>query len=132
MTTVMIVDDNEAIRAACHAMLDKSGYRILEAENGKAAIKLLGTEPVDVVLTDIIMPEQEGFETIRVLSKEYPGVKIIAMSGGGCISAEEYLGVAKKLGANGTLQKPFKKAELQGMVRTLIETAPIDCLRTER
>lgn len=121
MTTVMIVDDHESVRAACSAMLDQAGYRSLEAENGKTAIKLLDTEAIDVVITDIIMPEQEGIETIRLIRKGHPGVKIIAMSGGGRIEPEEYLAVAEKIGAHVTLQKPFKKEQLLRTVCAALE-----------
>jgi YesN/AraC family two-component response regulator len=82
-------------------------HEVVEASNGDEALAIQEVEPVDVLLTDLIMPEKEGLETIGVFLARYPDVRIIAMSGGGRGSAIDYLNVAKAMGADGILAKPF-------------------------
>ncbi len=88
-------------------ILTKLGYEVREACNGKEAIKLFDDSAPDVVLTDLIMPEKEGLETIAEIRQSHPHVKIIAMSGGGRVSAVDHLRVAKAMGADQILAKPF-------------------------
>ena len=76
--------------------------------------------PADLVITDLIMPEQEGLETITSLKKEYPGIKIIAISGGGRIGPEAYLPAAQELGADRVFSKPFDVRELAETVKELL------------
>ena len=108
VATVLVVDDDEAIREVLRWMLESGGYRVLEAGDGRQALAKVRSEDIDLVLTDLIMPEQEGVETIQVIRRKWPSIKVIAMSGafGG-----EFLRIAKMLGAHGTLQKPLR-AEL--------------------
>ena len=81
--TILVVDDDEPTRAAVFAMLEPLGYRILEATDGEAGLKLYRQEQVDLVVMDILMPGKEGIETIRELKEEFPEAKIIAISGSG-------------------------------------------------
>src|SRR5258706_7398782 len=112
MSRILLVDDDDSFRRMLMLTLTNMGHAVVEASNGKEAIKLFEAAPPDVVLTDIVMPEKEGLETIGELRRKHPGVKIIAMSGGGRVSATDYLKIARKLGAAGVLAKPFSNQEM--------------------
>lgn len=110
---VLVVDDDPGVRDVIRSMLESSGYSVLLAANGKEAMRLLRTERADLILTDLVMPEQEGIETIKTLRREYPEIKVIAMSGafGG-----DYLRIAAYLGAHATLAKPIQMDKLLKLV----------------
>jgi PAS domain S-box-containing protein len=117
--TILVVDDEAPIRALLRDILGFEGYRVIEAVNGREAIELARTGMVDLVVTDLVMPEQEGIETITQLHRELPWLPLIAMSGafGG-----EYLGIAKVLGARATLLKPIDPAALAAAIHHALET----------
>lgn len=115
--SILVIDDEELLVKMVKTMLEREGYRVMVAQNGKLGMKLFRQESIDLVITDIFMPEKEGLETIRELRKESPQVKIIAMSGG-MTKAEGFspLPLAEKLGADNTLLKPFGRDQLLTMV----------------
>ena len=121
MPLILIIDDDDQLRGMLREMLERAGYEVADAPNGKEGIRLYRENPADLVVTDLIMPEKEGIETIIELRREFPDVKIIAMSGGGTIEAEKYLRMAKGLGAVRTLTKPIERKELLEAVRELID-----------
>jgi DNA-binding response OmpR family regulator len=123
MPRILIIEDDESFRPMLRQVLCREGHDVLEACNGREAIDLLEHESVNLVITDIIMPEQEGLETIRQFRENHPIVKIIAMSGGGRCSSQDYLPVAKRLGADHILYKPFSRQELLLTVRDLLSDA---------
>ena len=98
-----------------------SGYTVVDAENGRKGIRKQREEPVDLVITDLIMPEQEGLETITLLKREFPEVKIVAISGGGRIGPEAYLPTAQELGADLVFSKPFDVKEFVTAMRELLD-----------
>lgn len=110
--TILIIDDDLPFVTALAATLRRAGYTITIAANGLEGLRSLEERLHDVVITDIVMPEKEGIETIIEIRRKCPACKIIAMSGGGRIRADDYLQLAKKLGANATIDKPFAGAEL--------------------
>jgi len=112
MTRILLVDDDESFRPMLHATLERCGYEVVTAMNGKEALARYGQQEVDLVITDLIMPDKEGLETIVELRRQAPGVKIIAMSGGGRNNPRAYLHMAKQFGAVGVLPKPFSTQEL--------------------
>jgi CheY-like chemotaxis protein len=112
MARILVVDDEPDILVILDRMLRRAEHETVLASNGKEAIKRLEESPVDAVITDLIMPDGEGIETIAAIRKRWPGVKIIAMSGGGRQSPVAYLAVAATLGADATLAKPFERADL--------------------
>jgi len=121
MARILIMDDDDPIRKMLKIMLENAGYKdIEEAENGYIGMKLIRKSHFDLVITDIIMPDKEGIETIMEIKKDFPAIKIIAMSGGGKISADSYLVMAGHLGANKTLAKPFQQSEIIDAVRELL------------
>jgi CheY-like chemotaxis protein len=107
MKRVLVVDDDRGFRSALAKSLKVVGYEILEAQNGVEALQVVEQQPVDVVITDIYMPEKEGLETIKALRRVRPEVNVIAVSGGYIIPAQDCLFMAKALGAQRALAKPF-------------------------
>ena len=120
MAKVLVVDDEKQIRLMLHQMLKREGHHVSEAQNGKVALELNRKEPADLVITDVIMPEMEGIKTIMELKKEFPDVKVIAMSGGGKNKPEQYLNFAEKLGADRTLTKPFNREDLLNAISNVL------------
>jgi DNA-binding response OmpR family regulator len=83
MSRILVIDDDEQIRGMLRQVLGCEGYEVVEASNGKDGMALFRAAPADLVISDILMPEQEGLQTIRELRREFPTVKIITISGGG-------------------------------------------------
>ena len=83
MPRILLVDDDEAFRKMLHKTLERAGYEVQDAPNGRAALAAYSQQPSDLIITDLVMPEKEGIETIMELCRLHAGVKIIAMSGGG-------------------------------------------------
>jgi CheY-like chemotaxis protein len=117
MSSVLVVDDEDQIRQLIRETLTQAGYQVTEARDGKDALQQYRLSPTDLVIMDILMPDQDGLESITTLKHEFPNVKIIAITGGSdMIGILNFLDVAKMLGAHRTLQKPFD-------MKTLIEAA---------
>jgi len=117
---ILIADDDDQIRQMLCDFLSDEGYEIVEASDGKKAIEYMSEHGADLVITDIIMPNQEGVETIRILRDKFPDTKIIAISGGGRAGPDTFLPMAEGEGANCTFEKPFKLFELLKAVQTLV------------
>jgi len=121
MARILLIDDDDQFRTLLRKMLEKAGYNdIEEANDGSVGVKLFRQHPFDLVITDIIMPDKGGIETIIELTGDYPQLKIIAMSGGGRVGPQDYLETAKRLGASRTLAKPFNYSELVETVHELL------------
>lgn len=120
MTDVLVIDDQASVRATLRNILEFEGYEVMEADNGASGLSLMREFPVLLVVTDILMPEKEGIETILEIRQEFPETRILAISGGGQTQNLEFLRVAKKLGADEILKKPFTSEQLIGVVRRLI------------
>jgi len=116
MARILIVDDEDMVRLTLRKFLETAGHEVFEAENGEKGLKAFQDQPADLVITDIIMPEKEGIETIVDLKKEVPDLPIIAISGGGRIGNMDFLEIAGKLGARHVLSKPFDRQELLRLV----------------
>ncbi|MBE9582675.1 MAG: response regulator [Proteobacteria bacterium] len=121
MSRILVIDDDDQIRAMLQQVLQREEFQVVDAPDGKEGIRLFREEAADLVITDIIMPDKEGIETIMELRRDFPEVKIIAISGGGRVEPSQYLGLAKKLGAQVTLIKPFEREELLAAVHGLLE-----------
>ncbi len=110
--TVLVIDDDEAVRYAIRRVMQEEGFATALAANGQEGLKLLDRVSPVLVITDIIMPEKEGLETIIALRKRRPDLPIVAISGGGRVVDGNYLEIARSLGANEVLAKPFEPEEL--------------------
>ena len=117
---ILIIDDDEQMRDLLYKAMQWAGFEVMAAENGRQGQQLFEELPADLIITDLIMPEQEGLETIRILKQNDPAVKIIAISGGGRIGPEAYLPAAKELGADRVFSKPFDIKELVTPVQKLL------------
>lgn len=120
-TRILVVDDDDQLREMLRKMLERAGYEVIEAANGKDALNLQEKSPSDLMITDIIMPEKEGIDTIMDFRMNYPQVRIIAMSGGGRIGPTEYLDMAEKLGADKTFAKPFSSKAMLATIKDLLQ-----------
>ncbi len=109
---ILIVDDEKLIRDGLKRMLEFQEHEVFTAKNGLEALLWLRDNTVDLVVTDIIMPEKDGIEVILAIRKDRPEQKIIAISGGGRINAQDHLEIALQLGVNAVLSKPFSANEL--------------------
>lgn len=117
MSRVLIIDDEEDIRSMVQHMLNRAGYDTASAGDGREGLRILRDKPVDLIITDLIMPGQEGLETIMEVRRLFPATKIIAISGGGHNGVLDFLPIASQLGATRTLAKPFTREQLLGAVR---------------
>jgi YesN/AraC family two-component response regulator len=97
-------------------ILGRESFDVFTADNGRAALEVMRNQNVQLVITDILMPEKEGIETIFELRRDYPGVKVIAISGGGRFEPQTYLELAGKIGADRTLSKPFSPGHLLDVI----------------
>ena len=122
MGSILIIDDEEDIRDALQMVLESAGYDVKVASNGNDAVELQRNTPADLIITDIIMPEKDGVTTIKEIRGEFPGVRVIAISGGGGVQSAEYvpeaitttayLAAAKEAGADRVFTKPFERDDL--------------------
>jgi CheY-like chemotaxis protein len=124
MERILIIDDEPQIRSMLTLMLEREGYEVVEAPDGADGIKIYRQNPADLIITDLIMPNKDGIGMIIDLKKEFPDVKIIAMSGGGLNKPDGYLKGAKKLGAACTLTKPIDREEMLKAVREILKESP--------
>jgi CheY-like chemotaxis protein len=129
MPTALIIDDEPGVRAALGRTLERAGFEVRFAADGAAGLQSYRSDPADLVITDIIMPQANGVETIKAIRAEFPGARILAISGGGnfgpitwqpgAITTAAYLAAASKAGADGMLTKPFDRDELLREVRRM-------------
>lgn len=109
MPSVLVVDDQDQVRQLIRETLEQAGYEVEEARGGKEALHRYRARSMDLVIMDILMPDQDGLEIIMTLRREFPDTRIIAMTGeSDAIGVLNFLDVAKMLGARRTLQKPFE------------------------
>ena len=120
MSWVLVVDDDLQVLEVVGEMLILEGFDVEVARNGREALEQFRRQPFDLVITDLIMPDKEGLETITELRASDRHVPIIAMSGGGRIGPTDYLETALQIGANATLAKPFARSELIATVTRLL------------
>lgn len=120
MATILIIDDDEALRGTMRRILERRGHDVLEAGDGREGMALFRARGPDVVVTDLIMPGQEGIETILQIREEYPGARVLAVSGGGSVAPGGPLSDAVEFGADASLAKPFSIEQLQQAVERLL------------
>jgi len=104
---ILIIDDDDRIRDLFRRWLERAGFEVYEAEDGKKGVEVQKSTPVDLLICDLIMPVQEGIETITQFKNDFPHIGIIAISGGGKIGPDSYLAVAEHLGAWRVFTKPI-------------------------
>lgn len=112
MKRILVIDDDEIVNDMIVQLLSEATYEAEGVCDGVQGLKLLKTKPFDLIITDIVMPEKEGIETIMEIRKINKMIPIIAISGGGKIRADEYLNMAKRLGADFVFTKPFETEQM--------------------
>ena len=121
MARVLVVEDDEQVRIVLREILEPEGHEVLEAPNGEVGTTLYRRDPVDLVTTNIVMPEKDGLELIRELRADFPGVKIIAISGCDPDDGKGYLSLAETYGARCTVPKPFSPDTIRTAVEELLK-----------
>lgn len=126
MSNIIIIDDEQDVRDAIELTLVSAGHQVRTAADGQAGLAACRADPPDIALTDLVMPHQHGFEVIAELRKLSPGIRIIAISGGGnfgpqayqpeAVTTNAYLAAARELGAHAILRKPFNRSELLAVI----------------
>lgn len=119
MATILVIDDDTAMRRMIGRILTGAGHRAIEAANGYVAVEQFRQEAPSVIIVDILMPDQDGIETIQRIRAIGGAVGIIAISGGGIVEPTFYLNLAERFGADRHLAKPFKSSELIDAVESL-------------
>lgn len=120
MANILLIDDNIELLKMERSFLESAGHKVCTATNGIQAMQLVRKNSYELIVTDILMPEKEGIETILEIRKKYKSVKIIAVSGGGRIDAINYLDMALAMGATQTLQKPFSGKKLLEVITEVL------------
>lgn len=117
---ILVIDDDPVVRGMLAEMLRREGYEVDEADDGRVGMRKFREVPATLVITDVVMPEQEGLETLMQLRHSSKTVKVIAISGGGRVGPDAYLNSARTLGADAILAKPFGREELLELVAKVL------------
>jgi CheY-like chemotaxis protein len=122
MARILIIDDDFAVRLSVQLALEREGHQVACASDGEQGLKAFASNPPDLVVTDLIMPNKEGIETIMQIRARDPKTPILAISGGGRLNNGDFLKMAVKVGANAILSKPFERQDLTDAVRRLLSS----------
>jgi CheY-like chemotaxis protein len=120
MSRILVIDDDRLVRFTIRTALEQAGHDVVEAEDGARGIAAFDAGAFDLVITDLLMPEKEGVETVREIRQRSARVKILAVSGGGAMKTLDYLAMAEALGADRSLAKPFTARALVQVVDELL------------
>ena len=120
MARILVVDDDALVRATVASALQRVGHEIVEAQNGLEAMATIERTSLDLVISDIIMPEVDGIGLLLRLRKQHPSLRVIVISGGGRIHKSDFLRMATTLGADMSLAKPFTPEQLRKAVDTVL------------
>jgi CheY-like chemotaxis protein len=118
--TILLIEDDDSVRALLRTTLTSAGYTVLEANSGRRGIRSFRKAPSDLVITDLYMPDRDGLEVIEALRRSHPQVKVLAISGAS--GTMDYLPLAQSLGAVAVLQKPFAPSALLQVVAQLLKS----------
>jgi len=122
MARILIIDDDRAVQISVQFTLEREGHQVVCASDGNEGLRAFTSQTPDLVVTDLIMPNKEGIETIMQIRERDSKTPILAISGGGRLSNVDFLKMAAKVGANAILAKPFERQELIAAVRRLLAT----------
>lgn len=116
MAVILVVDDEPSLRETVRHMLERAGHHVIEAGDGARGLARYRERKPDLVITDILMPGKDGIEALREIHRLDPAARIVVMSGGRLASNFDFLGIAERLGAAASVEKPFKASELLAVV----------------
>lgn len=120
MARILVIDDDRPVRTMLRMVLERAGYEVFDAPDGESGLDELRQHSCELVITDIVMPEREGLETIMEVRLNHPGVKIVAISGARDSAIENYLGSARHAGAHRVFPKPIPRQQLLEAVANLL------------
>src|ERR1700682_1222919 len=120
MATILVIDDDEAVRRLILRILKPTNHTLLQAADGEEALAVLKRHDADLIIIDLVMPRKEGIATMREIHGRAPGTKVIAISGGGASRNMTFLDVARAMGADAALAKPFSQHDLLDAVERLL------------
>ena len=123
MSRILVIDDDKFVRTSIRAVLEGAGHEVSDASDAETGLGMQRDNPFDIAIVDLIMPNKEGLETIRELKRDFPGLPIIAISGGGDIVRKNYFQAAELFGASMTLEKPFDGGDLLAALENAVERA---------
>jgi CheY-like chemotaxis protein len=126
VANILVIEDDPGLRRVLLCSLQFAGHEVHAVDNGRDGLRAVREHATDLVVTDIVMPDSDGLEVIRILKSDHPKIRIIAISGGGMICRTTYLELARLLGAHLTLQKPFLPSDLEFAVKELLEPGRSD------
>lgn len=124
MTEVLLVDDDPLMRGLLAEWLGEAGYRVRQADNGASALQMLCSQPAGALITDMDMPGRDGAQMLAEVFRMWPGMPVIAISGGARDGKANWAATAIKLGAAKTLDKPFERKQLLSAVKEILATGP--------
>lgn len=122
MAAILIADDDPIVRQFAIELLRDSDHAVVEAADGREAVRLIEAMPIDLLVVDMLMPEMDGMETILSVRQTHPGIRILAISSGGQIGASHVLRLATTFGAHATLRKPLQLTTFAGAIDELLST----------
>jgi len=126
---ILIIDDEPQVREVLRVWFEQEGFSVIEAENGREGVKIQRSTPAKMLICDLIMPDQEGIETITSFKREFPAVGIIAISGGGKVGPDSYLEIAVQLGAWKAFKKPL---DIPQIIQSVHEWADLKAGKSEK
>jgi CheY-like chemotaxis protein len=132
VTKILVIDDDDMVRITMVRLLEDLGYDVVCAEDGERGLGIFRNDQPDLVITDLTMPEREGIATIIEIRRDRPAVKVIAISGGGRIQDSDFLDMAKKLGADDVIAKPFDPDEFADRVGRCLHGGHLRAKKTRR
>ncbi len=121
MAHILVIEDDEVMKDMLIQMLEREGYTVESTSNGTPAERILGQHDISLIITDIVMPEKDGLETIMSVRKSGSSIPVIAVSGGGRIHPDSYLDMASQLGADHLFKKPFDRRDFLNTVAECID-----------
>lgn len=122
---ILVIDDEADICEMTKLLLERAGHDVTCTTDSRAAARILKEQAFEVVITDMLMPDKDGLEVMADLRRHHPEVRIIASSGGGRVSSDSYLHIARKSGAHALLSKPFTLKELLSCIEEAFQTLPV-------
>jgi CheY-like chemotaxis protein len=122
MAVILVIEDDRELREMLRTALVRKNHTVLEAGNGKEALIRFKPGITDLVVTDLIMPEEDGLKVIMKIRQMKQDIKVIAISGGGKVGPGSYLNLAKALGADAVYSKPFSIADLLTKIEELLSS----------